>query len=175
MELVGKNHRTYSANRRKVTQLIGAGFVAITAMTTFSWLCRAIGTGAPDFAAVYGAILNEGVYPLAFSGLWWTGLLWHFINGTIILSLLFDYLSDRLILSQVRWTKGVLWGGILWLVYAAIIQPGAGEGFFATQMIRPISYSMFAIFAWMLYGIVLDGMTRVRMVHGLGLGEREAA
>ncbi len=161
----------YRPNSNKLMQLFVAGFIGIVTMTALAYLLRAFGISAPDFAAEYGAILNEQTYPVSGSALWWVGLGWHFINGTFIFSLLYDYLGDRRVLKGERSVKGLLYGVGIWLLISVIIAPMAGEGLFFRYMAQPAMMAVTALVGWLTYGLVLDSMTRVRVVHELHVSE----
>lgn len=165
----------YGANARKITQLVFSGFVATAAMVAVSYLLRLIGAPAPDFAAQYGAILNSQIHPDTFSGLWWAGLLWHFLNGTVIFSFLYDYLTHRMLLTSERRTKGIVYGTAIWLMVSLLVAPIAGEGIFFRLMPNPVVFAVAALMCWVAYGLVLDEMTRVPIVHDIGLSEKHAA
>jgi len=165
----------YRANSKKVTQLIASGFVASLAMMGFAYVVRALGVSAPDFAAQYGAILNDQVHPAAYTGMWWVGMGWHLLNGTVIFSLLYDFLADRSMLTNQRRLKGLIYGAAIWLLVAAAVAPAAGEGLFFQNMPQAISYGAMALFSWLIYGVVLEEMTQTPLVRQLEVSERRAA
>lgn len=173
--MVEVNRAPYGVNSQKAVQLILAGLTATAVMTAVAYLLRSAGLAAPDFGAQYGAILNGQIHPYSFTGKWWTGLLWHFVNGTFLLSFLFDYLAHRGILPAGRQGKGVLYGMGIWVAVSAVVAPLAGEGFFFRLMESPSFMVLMALVSWLVYGVVLDGMTRVRAVHYLGISEKRAA
>lgn len=169
------SYGSYGMNSRKATQLILAGFVASVVMTGLAYLLRTVGIPAPDFGAEYGAILNGQEYPVPMSGLWTAGLAWHLVNGTLIFSFLFDYLAHRTVLPNARRSKGVLYGLGIWIFAGLIVAPIAGEGLFFRLLAAPLTVAVTALVCWLVYGLVLDEMTRVRAVHYLDVSDRSAA
>jgi len=160
-------------NQRKLTQLFVAGFCASVAMVVLSFLLGFVRIPAPDYGGLYGSILNGGNYPSFGSGVWWAGMFWHLANGTFIFPLAFGLLVDRALLTQQRWMKGALWAVAIWLVVEAIMAPIAGLGFFLRLTLTPAALVTTDLLCWLAYGLVLDGMTRVRVVHEIEM--RKAA
>ena len=150
-----------SYESKKTVQLFTAGLIGITIMTLFTFGLRAVGFSAPDFPAQYGAILNGQVYPASGSALWWLGLAWHFVNGTVIFSFLYEYLVDRGALAETsRISQGVIYAAVLWLLTSLTVAPAAGEGTFFRYLTHPGVTAMTALAGWLIYGVVLDRMTR---------------
>jgi uncharacterized membrane protein YagU involved in acid resistance len=58
-------------------------------------------------------------------------IVFHFFNGSIIYPLGFGFFAARL---QGPWfTKGLMWGTILWLLAGVVLMPIAGLGFFGSN------------------------------------------
>jgi hypothetical protein len=168
--------RPYEPNKRKVSQLFFAGFLATLTMMLLDYLAPHVGIPAPDFASLYGTLFNDNVVPDRFGTAWWIGLMWHLATTILILPLLEDYLTDRLVLPSQRWMKGGLWGASLWFLIEALIKPVAGWGFFSNRMPNPALQCLLSLVSWVVYGLVFDGAAReVRFAHELHIGERNAA
>ncbi len=61
-----------------------------------------------DIAALLGSLFGHGI-PAAMTGLWWVGMMWHFISGTIVFSLIYSYLVYGW-LPGSNWFRGMIWG-----------------------------------------------------------------
>jgi len=160
-------------NQRKLTQLFVAGLCAVVAMVVLSFLLGFARVPAPDYGGLYGSILNGGSYPDFGSGIWWAGVFWHLVNGTFIFPLIFGLLVDRGFLTQERWLKGAVWAVAIWIFVESIVAPIAGLGFFLRLTLTPAALVTTDLLCWLTYGLVLDGMTRVRVVHEIEM--RKAA
>jgi hypothetical protein len=166
---------SYRPNIQKSSQLVLAGLVASVAMMAVAYLLRSMGIPAPDYASQYGAILLGGDHPQAFTTMWWVGLVWHSLNGILLFSFLFDFLADRTVLPSEPIVKGIIYGVGLWLLTSALVAPLAGEGFFFRNLLNPGLTTATNLLSWLVYGALLDSMTRVRAVHHMGLSEKKAA
>jgi hypothetical protein len=164
----------YHPNRSKVTQLFVAGFFATLAMLMVGFLLSVANVDT-DFARLMGT-LSWGATPVeVFSSGWWVGLVWHFFNGTVLFSLLFDFFADRQYLTSMRWVKGAVWGVALWLFFEGVVRPLAGQGFFSNVTGNPWGTVVGSLLAWSAYGFVLESMTRLRVVHELHLAHPRRA
>lgn len=167
--------RPYGVNRSKAIQLIVTGFVATVVMTAGAYVLRALGVPAPDFAALYGTLFGGRDVPVAFSGMWWLGLVWHVFTGSVVFPFIFDYLVDRQFILQGRWVKGLTYGAALWFLIQALVHPAAGDGFFSNRLPSPFFQTVASLVTWLIYGAVLDAFERVRVVHELNVTQRRAA
>jgi hypothetical protein len=171
----GKGH-PYRPNRNKLFQLTASGIVATTAMLLVGYLLPVLGLVGVDWAAVYGAILMGGFHPEVFAPFWWAGLFWHYINGAFIFPLLFDFLTDREFLPQGRYARGLYWGVVLWALVEGIVKPLSGDGFFSNASVAPTQMRWLSLVTWLIYGLVLESMTRVRVAQTLAdTSERKEA
>jgi hypothetical protein len=167
--------RRYSVNRNKAVQLIMAGLVATTVMTILTYVLPVLGIPTWDPAGTYGAIFNAQVHPDSTSSRWWLGLIFHLLTGTLMFSFLYDFLADRLVLPNTRWKKGIIYAVGLWLFIEVIVKPIAGNGFFSSNMASPLAQTISSLVTWLVYGLLLDTMTRVPLVHELRMDEQKAA
>lgn len=159
----------YRANRRKLLQLAFAGFVASMASIVVAYLTLAMHLPGPDFASIWMSPLLGRIDPEPFSGSWLIGLGIHVAVGTLMLPLLFDYLTDRLILPQARWTRGLLFGVVGWVLIEGLVKTFGSYGFFSSRQEGASVLTFFSLLTMFAYGLTLDGMTRVRMVHTLSM------
>src|ERR671925_655383 len=109
-----------------------AGFVATLVMTVLIYLSPLLGMPKMDFAALLGSIFTEGT-PQPWSAAWWTGMIIHFCDGTIIFSIVYAYLLFRW-LAGPPWLRGLQWGLILWLLSQTLVMPMMEIGFFSENM-----------------------------------------
>ncbi len=170
-----QNKIPYRPNSQKAVQLILAGLVASVAMVAGSYLLRSFGVLAPDFAAQYGVFLNEGVHPTRFSMPWMIGLLWHFLNTIFIFTFLYDFLAHKRVLPNGRRSKAFLYGCFLWLFSGLVVAPLAGEGLMFRLMTDSFVMAVAGFVCWVVYAVVLDEMTRARIVHRIEIAEKKAA
>jgi uncharacterized membrane protein YagU involved in acid resistance len=66
------------------------------------------------------------------SVLWWAGMVWHFVNGTIIFSLIYSYFVYGWLPGE-SWLRGVVWGLLLWVAMEVAVMPLTGSGVFSDQ------------------------------------------
>lgn len=167
--------REYMPDTKKLTQLISAGILSTLLCTLTAYLIREAGAHVPDFVRLYGAIFNGRTFPTGLVGAWWAGLGAFLICGIIVFPLLFDFLTDRQLLSQKRWLRGLAWGSILWLFNELVIDSLAGVGIFWNQFSNSTILSLWSYFYFIGYGLLLETFTRTRIVHELEITQKRAA
>src|SRR5262249_18624595 len=113
-----------SFDRPELNRILGGGFVATLAMTLITYLGPFVGLANVDLAGILGAVLSGGI-PRIFSGTWWAGMVWHFINGAVFFPLIYAYLVLPTLGIGPR-TKGALWGVMLWLLAQMLVMPMMG-------------------------------------------------
>lgn len=172
---IRKSAESYRPNRNKIIQLSFAGLVGSVAMLVFTKLLALLGLPSVDFAALGGAIFNGGVQPDTGTGIWWAGMLLHLGLTVVVFPLLFDLGVDKQWLTNRRVYKGFFWGAVLWFISEGLVKPFAGDGFFSGNSGSPIFTTIVSFLAWIGYGLVVESMTRVRVVHELHLKQRRAA
>jgi hypothetical protein len=99
----------------------------------------------------------------------------HLALGTFAFPLLYDLFIDKGLLPNRPTLKGLLFGGLLWFVTEAIVKVISGDGFFSSNMPYPAAISTVTLITFLGYGLVLEQMTKVRVVHALHEHERKAA
>jgi hypothetical protein len=166
--------REYHPNQRKLTQLVVSGFVASLGLVALNRLMEGLSLPFLDFGALYGAILSGDsltVSPTA----WWGGMLWHFLNGCIVFPILYDFLIEERFIPNRPWVKGVVLGVGAWLFFECVLKPLSGAGVFSRQTLFPPGAVLTSLLSGVVYGLLLERMTRVRIVHALYERERNAA
>lgn len=101
-----------------------------------------------DIAAMLGSMMGNS---------WALGIMAHFVNGTIIFSLIYVFVLYRL-LPGGPWLKGAFWGVILWLLAQTVVMPMMGGGFFSSQM-GGLMAAMGSLMGHVVYGATLGGIT----------------
>ncbi len=85
------------------------------------------------------------------------GMLAHLLNGIVIFPLIYAYgLSARL--PGAAWTKGLIWGTVLWLVQQGMVLPMMGLGFFSSQSPHAVMSVLGSLMGHLLYGAILGAM-----------------
>jgi hypothetical protein len=113
-----------AAERRDRSSLFRIFLGGVTGTVALSLIVFAIEpriTGRPSpFAGILGVDVRSphGVGLIAF----------HAFNGSVVFPLGFAFFSGRLPGPWI--VKGLIWGGILWLMAQGVIMPMAGYGFF---------------------------------------------
>src|SRR5688572_16690931 len=96
------------------------GTLAITLIMYF--VAPILIRGPMDIAAMLGGFLGVS---------WTTGMVIHFINGTIIFPLIFAWILWAWLPGGPA-VKGMSWGVILWALAQTIVIPLVGGGFFSS-------------------------------------------
>jgi hypothetical protein len=139
------------------TRAIAGGFVATLVMTMMIYLAPHMGMPNMDIAGMIGSRMNGGQVPAALSGAWWLGLTVHFLLGTLLFPLLYAYFVYGLLPGQ-PWVRGVIWGGVLWLVNMGMVMPMMGKGFFASGTPQPVPTVVEALIGHLIYGAILGAI-----------------
>lgn len=125
------------------------GLLGTLAITFMMYVVSPIIMGQPmDVAAMLGSLVGNS---------WALGMIWHFINGTVIFPLIF---------ALVLWNwlpggpvaKGAVWGLILWFLAQTVVMPMMGMGFFTANaggMMAVIG----SLISHIIYGAILGAVT----------------
>jgi hypothetical protein len=143
---------------RFLSRAIGAGFLATLIMTLLAYAAPLVGLPAMDFAAMLGSLLTPAPEVAAGSGAWWMGMIWHFLNGTIIFPLIYAWAVYPALGGQ-PWFRGMVWGVTLWLLSQLFVSPLLGFGVFATATPRPLAFVLASLVVHIIYGAVLGEVT----------------
>ena len=140
------------------------GFFGTLIMTLFAYMFRSWEGKGLDIATMLGSVIRPSLVSLSTGNEGWTfvgnrawevGLIWHFVNGTIIFPLLYAYFVYRML---PRWsllnetTRGVMWGVILWFLMGLAAMPVLGFGIFGTKMPSFVLIGIEAFFLHVAYG-----------------------
>jgi uncharacterized membrane protein YagU involved in acid resistance len=85
------------------------------------------------------------------------GLAVHYINGTIIFSLIFTWVLWN-VLPGGPTGKGISWGVILWFLSQAIVTPVMGGGFFSANSGGAMAVAA-SLLGHIIYGAILGAVT----------------
>jgi len=166
--------REYHPNQRKLLQLVASGFVACLGVVALNRVMEGLSLPFLDFGSLYGAILAGESGPVSPTA-WWGGMLWHFLNGTFVFPVIFDFLIEERFIPNRPWVKGVVLGVGAWLVFECLLKPLGGAGLFSRRSVWPPGEVLVSLASGVAYGLMLEAMTRVRIVHALYERERNAA
>src|SRR5579863_6471625 len=95
------NDKKVSMKQVNTFRAILGGFIGTFVMTVLLYLAPWAGAPKTDIAALLGSLFGHGV-PSMMTGLWWAGMVWHFLNGTIVFSLIYAYFV-------YQWLPGENW------------------------------------------------------------------
>jgi uncharacterized membrane protein YagU involved in acid resistance len=124
---------------------IVGGFVATVLFTLFLYYVAPFMLGGPiNIAAMLAGLFRTTVA---------VGLFLHFILGTIIFPMIYAYVVFRIV-SGSAWTRGLVFGLLLWLLAETIFVPLVGGGVFHTAQ-GGIAAVIAVLIGHVIYGIVL--------------------
>ena len=138
-----------------------AGFLGTLVMTILFYIAPVMGLPRVDVAAMIGSWFQHGIAPATVSGLWWAGMILHFVAGSFIFSLLYAYLLMPRVHGNA-WAKGGSWGLVLWLIGELTIMPAEGRGLFAFKAAHHWALLSISVLAFLLYGALLGGFAESR-------------
>jgi hypothetical protein len=142
--------------RRSLDGVLLSGFVATTAMDLAMFVPRVAGWPETDIPALLGSTLRNGEQAL-YNWDWWLGLSVHYLNGMVLLPLLFAYVFDRF-LPGPRVVRGLIFSLGLWLAMQVVVLPALGLGFFARDIERPLVFEAIYLLGHVVYGLFLGGL-----------------
>lgn len=142
--------------RINMSKALGAGFVATLVMTLLIYAAPMMGMPKMDVAAMLGSMLT-GTMPEPSSAPWWTGMIIHFIDGTVIFPLIYAYLLYPMLPGGPT-LRGTWWGTILFLLAQAIVMPMMGMGFFSANAPQPILSVLGSLLGHIVYGAIFGAM-----------------
>jgi hypothetical protein len=146
-----------------ISNAVLGGFFGTLVMTILLYLAPLAGIPKMDIAAMLGSLFGHGI-PATVSGLWWAGMVWHFLNGTIIFSLIYAYfVYGRLPGSNSL--RGVIWGLFLWIAMELILMPITGSGVFNDHTVYPLERIFGSFVVHVIYGAVLGAIAGAQAEH----------
>ena len=116
-----------------------------------------------DIAAMLGSLFGHG-YPATMSVLWWAGMVWHFVNGTIIFSLIYSYFVYGWLPGE-SWLRGILWGLLLWVAMEVAVMPLTGSGVFSDHAVHAGTRVLGSLIVNAIYGAVLGAIAGEQAEH----------
>lgn len=139
---------TTDARHPRLVAAIGGGFAGTAVMTLMMYFVAPMMLGAPmDVAAMLGGMLG---------GSWMAGMLMHFVNGAVVFPLVYRHGFFRWLPGE-PWTRGMLFGGILWVLSQAVVAPMMGGGFFSARAGGGMAV-MASLLAHAVYGVLLGAI-----------------
>src|SRR5258707_6655050 len=125
-------------------RLVWAGLAGTVAMTLMMMLVAPMMGVEMDIAASLAKMLD---------GPWILGILIHFMMGILIFPSVYGYLLQRH-LSGAAPVRGMIWGGILWLILEVLVMPMMGNGLFGSEG-PGMKGAVAALLAHLVYGALL--------------------
>lgn len=108
----------------KIASALLGGFAGTAVMTLMLYMVAPLMGVRMDIAGSLGQMLG---------GSWALGLVMHFMNGSVIFSLIYSLLLYRT-LPGGPVAKGIAWGMALWLIAQLMVVPMMGGGLFSSKM-----------------------------------------
>ena len=108
----------------KIGSALIGGLVGTAVMTLMLYMVAPLMGVRMDIAGSLGQMLG---------GSWALGLVMHFLNGSVIFSLIYALLLYRA-LPGGPVAKGIAWGVALWLIAQLMVVPMMGGGIFSSKM-----------------------------------------
>ncbi len=140
-------------DQMKAGRAFTAGFVATLVMTLIMYVAPMMGMPKMDVAAMLGNFIT-GLPAEPFNAAWNLGMLIHFIDGTIIFSLIYVFTLYRMMPGRVV-QSGTLFGIALWFLSQIIVMPIMGAGLFAANTPRPVMTVIGSLIGHIIYGAIL--------------------
>lgn len=134
--------------RPDVGKALLGGFLGTAVMTGMMyWVAPLMLPGPMDIAGMLGGMLSVS---------WTVGMVIHFVNGTVIFSLVYALVLYGVLPGQ-PWMKGSLWGIALWVLAGLLIMPMAGAGVFWTNVGGAMP-AMLSLVGHVVYGAILGAV-----------------
>jgi hypothetical protein len=139
------------------------GFIGTLVMTILLYAAPLVGAPKMDIAALLGSLFGRGI-PAMMTGLWWAGMVWHFVNGTIIFSLIYSH-SVYGWLPGENWLRGMIWGLVLWIAMEVTLVPMTGSGVFSDHVTYPVIRVLGNLILLAIYGAVFGAIAGEQAEH----------
>ncbi len=139
-----------------VGKAIRAGFAGTMVMTVVMMLAPMMGLPKMDIAAMLGSTFASTPPPPG-SPAWLLGLVMHLMIGSVVLSIGYALVSSKLP-TRRAFSKGVLYGGIVWIIAQTMVMPMMGAGLFSSNLPHGATISAASLMGHLIYGAVLAGM-----------------
>jgi len=139
---------------------IVAGFIATLIMTAVIYLAPVMGLPKLDIAGMLGSGMS-GIMPAPGSAVWWTGMIIHFMLGSVVFALIYAYWLYP-VLPNGNWLRGAIWGTILWFLMQAIVMPMMGSGIFSGNEPDQGMIGLATLIVHWIYGVILGTIAGVQ-------------
>ncbi len=139
-------------------------------MTLLMFIFPWFGFPRMDPGAMMGASFSREAAPG--SGAWFMGMLFFFINGSVIFPLIYGYLLYQLLPGE-PWMKGAAWGLLLWYLSEAFVGPLMGWGFFGSRSPDRALAVIGSLIGHFGYGALLGAITGVPVRRPARVEEEE--
>ena len=146
-----------------LSQAFQGGFLGTLVMTVLLYLAPLVGVPKMDIAALLGSLFGHGI-PAVMSGLWWAGMIWHFVNGTIIFSLIYAYFAYGWLPGD-PWLRGTIWGLVLWVAMELTLMPMTGSGVFSDHAAHAGVRILTGFILNAIYGAILGAVAGEQAEH----------
>jgi hypothetical protein len=146
-----------------LNRAILGGFVGTLVMTVLMHVAPMVGAPKMDIAALLGSLVGHGA-PAMMSRLWWAGMAWHFVNGTVIFSLIYSYFVYGWLPGE-SWLRGMIWGLVLWVAMEVILMPVTGSGVFSDHATYAFARVLGSLMVNAIYGALLGAIAGVQAEH----------
>jgi Thiol:disulfide interchange protein len=140
------------------------GFIATLAMTMMMYAAPMMGMPKMDLAGMLASMFSGGQPPQAMSGMWWMGMLIHFINGSVVFALIYAYVLYGW-LAGSPWLRGLTLGLILWFLAQVMVMPMMGAGVFSANTPAPMMMVVGSLMGHMIYGAILGAIAGEQAVR----------
>ena len=158
--------KRYGVTANKILQLLSAGLAASLLAFVLGLILPVVGLPRLDYAGLYASVWGEGTASV-FSPSWCLGLGFHLLMGSCLAVFVFDFLIEKRILPNLPHTKGLIWGGVLWVLIELTLEPLAGHGIFSSASVHPTPLALATLLTCLAYGFLFESATRVPLVHAL--------
>jgi hypothetical protein len=132
-------------------------------MTVLLYLAPLLGAPQMDIAALLGSLFGHGI-PATMKVWWWVGMVWHFVNGTIIFSLIYANFVYGWLPGE-NWLRGMVWGLFLWIAMETTLMPMTGSGVFNEHATRPDTWVLCGFLLNAVYGAVFGAIAGDQAEH----------
>jgi uncharacterized protein DUF6789 len=136
-----------------ISRAIAGGIAGTLLMTIMTMLAPMMGMPKMDIAAMLGSMLG-GPPPEVGSSAWLVGFGMHLMIGIAVLAIGYALVNDYLPTSSSL-AKGLLYGGIVWLMAQLIVMPMMGAGFFSSHLPQGMTMAGASLMGHLIYGAAL--------------------
>jgi len=139
------------------------GFVGTLVITVLLYAAPLVGAPKMDIAALLASLFGHGA-PAMMSRWWWAGMGWHFVNGTVIFSLIYSYFVYGWLPGD-NWLRGMIWGLVLWVAMEMVLMPMTGSGVFSDHATYAFARVLGSLIVNAIYGALLGRIAGVQAAH----------